>query len=106
MPVYLTKQERRKLRKATRAAREQEKRDQQLLGLLPAAEPKLKLSNFMKILGTTLHHTLCPLSPRTVCLCLLSAMHECALSRNLRTICHWSIMTTVSSCDVYGVVEY
>eukprot|EP01031_Cornospumella_fuschlensis_P029232 gene29232-35287_t len=53
MPVYLTKKERKKMRKAARMAREQEKRDKQLLGLIPAPEPKFKLSNFMKILKDT-----------------------------------------------------
>ena len=51
MPTYLTKKERKKLRKATRAEREREKRDKMMLGLIPAPEPKFKLSNFMKILG-------------------------------------------------------
>jgi U4/U6 small nuclear ribonucleoprotein PRP3 len=51
--MYLTKKERKKLRKAARAEREREKRDKLLLGLVPASElePKFKLSNFMKILG-------------------------------------------------------
>lgn len=53
VPTYLTKAERKKLRKATRAERERTKREQQMLGLAPVAEPKFKLSNFMKILGDT-----------------------------------------------------
>eukprot|EP01038_Epipyxis_sp_PR26KG_P014609 gene14609-19618_t len=51
LPMFLTKKERKKLRKSTRAAREQEKRDKLMMGLIPAPEPKFKLSNFMKILG-------------------------------------------------------
>jgi hypothetical protein len=51
VPVYLTKKERKKLRKATRAEREREKRDKMMIGLIPTPEPKFKLSNFMKILG-------------------------------------------------------
>jgi len=49
--MYLTKKERKKLRKSIRQEREKNKRDQMMLGLLPAAEPKFKLNNFMKILG-------------------------------------------------------
>jgi U4/U6 small nuclear ribonucleoprotein PRP3 len=49
--MFLTKQERRRIRKAGRAERERTKRDQQLMGLIPAPEPKFKLSNFMKVLG-------------------------------------------------------
>lgn len=51
LPMYLTKIERKKLRKARRLEKEQEKRDKQMMGLIPAPEPKLKLSNFMKVLG-------------------------------------------------------
>lgn len=49
LPTFLTKKERKKLRKATRAEREQEKRDKLMMGLIPAPEPKFKLSNFMKV---------------------------------------------------------
>lgn len=49
LPLFLTKRERKKMRKANRAEREREKRDQQMLGLLPAAEPKFNLKNFMKV---------------------------------------------------------
>lgn len=51
LPMYLTKQERKKLRRTTRYERELEKRDKMMMGLLPAPEPKFKLSNFMKVLG-------------------------------------------------------
>jgi U4/U6 small nuclear ribonucleoprotein PRP3 len=51
LPMFLTKKEQKKLRKATRAEREREKRDKQMMGLIPAPEPKFTLSNFMKVLG-------------------------------------------------------
>jgi len=53
LPMYLTKKERKKLRRVAREEKEQTKRDMQMMGLAPAAEPKFKLSNFMKILGDT-----------------------------------------------------
>jgi U4/U6 small nuclear ribonucleoprotein PRP3 len=73
LPMYLTKKERKRIRKQARAARETEKRDKMMMGkhicapvcvlprghlglayytgLIPAAEPKFTLSNFMKVLG-------------------------------------------------------
>lgn len=51
MPMFLTKKERKRIRKTRRAEVEQEKRDKQMMGLIPAPEPKFKLSNFMRILG-------------------------------------------------------
>lgn len=51
LPMFLTKQERKKIRKSTRQEREQEKRDKLMMGLIPAPEPKFKLSNFMKVLS-------------------------------------------------------
>ena len=51
LPMFLTKKERKRIRKTERAVREQEKRDKQMMGLIPAPEPKFKLSNFMKVLG-------------------------------------------------------
>ncbi len=54
LPMYLTKKERKKLRKSTRALREQEKRDKMMMGLIPAPEPKFKLSNFMKVYECTI----------------------------------------------------
>jgi U4/U6 small nuclear ribonucleoprotein PRP3 len=51
IPMYLTKKERKKLRRSLRQEREKEKRDKMMLGLLAPAEPKFKLSNFMKLLG-------------------------------------------------------
>ena len=51
LPMFLTKKERKRIRKTERAVREQEKRDKQMMGLIPVPEPKFKLSNFMKVLG-------------------------------------------------------
>lgn len=51
LPVYLTTKERKRIRKQAREEREQEKRDRMMMGLIPAPEPKFKLSNFMKVLG-------------------------------------------------------
>jgi len=49
--MYLTKKERKRIRKQARAGRENEKRDKIMMGLIPAPEPKFKLSNFMKLIG-------------------------------------------------------
>lgn len=51
MPFYLTKQDRKRVRRQMRAEREREKQDKIQLGLIPPPEPKFKLSNFMKVLG-------------------------------------------------------
>jgi len=51
LPLYLTTKERKRIRKKAREEREQEKRDKQMMGLLPPEEPRFKLSNFMKVLG-------------------------------------------------------
>jgi U4/U6 small nuclear ribonucleoprotein PRP3 len=51
LPMYLTKKEQKRIRKTRRQQAEQERRDKQMMGLIPAPEPKFKLSNFMKILG-------------------------------------------------------
>ena len=51
LKLFLTKKERKRIRRSAREEREQEKRDKMLMGLIPAPEPKFKLSNFMKILG-------------------------------------------------------
>lgn len=51
MPVFLTKKERKKLRRQNRreAFKEQEKIR---LGLEPSPEPKLRISNFIRVSGT------------------------------------------------------
>ncbi|CAM9894544.1 unnamed protein product [Ascophyllum nodosum] len=51
MKVYLTKKERKRIRRTTRMEREREKQDKIALGLLPPPEPKMKMSNFMQVLG-------------------------------------------------------
>jgi U4/U6 small nuclear ribonucleoprotein PRP3 len=51
LKLYLTKKERKRIRRTAREEREKEKRDKLLMGLIPAPEPKFKLSNFMKMLG-------------------------------------------------------
>lgn len=51
LTLYLTKKERKRIRRTAREERELEKRDKLIMGLIPAPEPKFKLSNFMKILG-------------------------------------------------------
>jgi len=51
MPIFLTKKEQKRVRKTRRQQVEQDRRDKQMMGLLPAPEPKFKLSNFMRILG-------------------------------------------------------
>ena len=51
LPMYLTKKERKRIRRQARQERELEKRDKMMMGLIPAPETKFKLSNFMKLLG-------------------------------------------------------
>lgn len=51
IPFYLTKQDRKRVRRQMRAEREREKQDKIQLGLIAPPEPKFKLSNFMKVLG-------------------------------------------------------
>ncbi|KAJ3126415.1 U4/U6 small nuclear ribonucleoprotein Prp3 [Nowakowskiella sp. JEL0407] len=50
-PVMLTDKERKKLRRQLRAERLKDKQEKIRLGLLPPDEPKVKLSNLMKVLG-------------------------------------------------------
>eukprot|EP01082_Thalassiosira_pseudonana_P012562 g11263.t1 g11263 contig5:482248-484533(-) len=49
--LHLTKAERKRHRKLRRAERLREQQDLQAAGLLPAPEPRLTLSNYMKVLG-------------------------------------------------------
>ncbi|QPG76436.1 hypothetical protein FOA43_003825 [Brettanomyces nanus] len=49
-PLYLTKEEKKRLRKNARTARIEEKRDRVKLGLDPAPPPKVKLKNLMNVL--------------------------------------------------------
>ncbi|TMW60454.1 hypothetical protein Poli38472_000496 [Pythium oligandrum] len=51
IPLMLTAAERKKIRRQNRAEREKEKQDKIAIGLMPPPEPKVKLSNMMKVLG-------------------------------------------------------
>lgn len=51
VPVFLTKEERKKLRRQNRKAQELDKQEKIKFGLLPKPEPKLKQSNIMYALG-------------------------------------------------------
>lgn len=50
LPIHLTKHEQRKLRRQNRAEVLKEKQEKIKLGLLPAPEPKVKISNLMRVL--------------------------------------------------------
>ncbi|KAJ9079758.1 U4/U5/U6 small nuclear ribonucleoprotein prp3 [Entomophthora muscae] len=50
-PLILTKRERKKLRRQRRAETHKEKQEKIRLGLLPPEQPKVKLSNLMRVLG-------------------------------------------------------
>ncbi|GMG14351.1 unnamed protein product [[Candida] boidinii] len=49
-PMYLTKEERKRIRKLDRAKRHKEKQDRVRVGLDPVPEPKVKLKNLMNVL--------------------------------------------------------
>lgn len=49
--LHLTKAERKRHRKLRRAERQREQQDLQAAGLIPPPEPRLTLSNYMKVLG-------------------------------------------------------
>lgn len=51
-PLLMTKEERKKFRKKNRMEMQKEKRERQLLGLEPPPEPKVKISNLYRVLGT------------------------------------------------------
>ena len=51
VPVFLTKKERKKLRRQSRREAWKEKQDKIRLGLAPPDEPKVKMSNLMRVLG-------------------------------------------------------
>lgn len=51
IPMYLTKQERKKIKRRKRMEKEKEKQDKIRLGLMKPPPPKVKLSNMMRILG-------------------------------------------------------
>lgn len=52
LPVYLTKKERKKLRRQNRREAWKEKQEKIRLGLEPPPEPKVRMSNLMRVLGT------------------------------------------------------
>ena len=51
MPMYLTKEERKKIKRRKRMEKEKEKQDKIRLGLMKPPPPKVKLSNMMRVLG-------------------------------------------------------
>jgi U4/U6 small nuclear ribonucleoprotein PRP3 len=51
LPIFLTKKEQKKLRRQNRRETWKEKQEKIRLGLEPAPEPKMKLSNMMRVLG-------------------------------------------------------
>eukprot|EP00061_Rhincodon_typus_P009963 g33861.t1 len=50
--VYLTKKEQKKLRRQTRREGLKEMQEKIRLGLMPPPEPKVRISNLMRVLGT------------------------------------------------------
>lgn len=50
--VYLTKKEQKKLRRQTRREGQKEVQEKVRLGLMPPPEPKVRISNLMRVLGT------------------------------------------------------
>ncbi|XP_058832427.1 U4/U6 small nuclear ribonucleoprotein Prp3 [Topomyia yanbarensis] len=52
LPVFLTKKERKKLRRQNRREAWKEEQEKIRLGLEPPPEPKLRISNLMRVLGT------------------------------------------------------
>lgn len=52
LPVFLTKKERKKLRRQNRREAWKEEQEKIRLGLIPPPEPKLRISNLMRVLGT------------------------------------------------------
>ena len=51
VPIHLTPKEKKRIRKMKRVEKEKDKSERIKLGLLPPPLPKLKLSNYMKVLG-------------------------------------------------------
>ncbi|XP_037033415.1 U4/U6 small nuclear ribonucleoprotein Prp3 [Bradysia coprophila] len=52
MPVFLTKKERKKLRRQNRREAWKEEQEKIRIGLAPPPEPKLRISNLMRVLGS------------------------------------------------------
>ena len=51
VPKYLTEEEKKKLRKMKRLDKERDKQEKVKLGLLPPPKPKVKLNNYLTIMG-------------------------------------------------------
>ena len=51
VPIHLTQQEKKKLRRMKRVDKEKDKQEKVKLGLLPPQQTKIKLSNYMKVMG-------------------------------------------------------
>ena len=51
VPVYLIEKEKKKLRRMKRVDKEKDKQEKIKLGLIKPPPPKVKLSNYMKIMG-------------------------------------------------------
>lgn len=51
IPLYLTKEERKRLRRQARREKQQELHDRIAAGLIPPPPPKVKMSNMMRVLG-------------------------------------------------------
>ncbi|CAH8500494.1 unnamed protein product [Schistosoma mattheei] len=52
IPLLLTKKERKKLRRQNRQEAQREKQEKVRLGLMPPPEPKVRLANLMRVLGS------------------------------------------------------
>ncbi|KAK3597920.1 hypothetical protein CHS0354_042261 [Potamilus streckersoni] len=52
IPVYLTKKERKKLRRQNRGEAQKEVQEKIRLGLMPPPDPKVRMANLMRVLGT------------------------------------------------------
>ncbi|KAK7489923.1 hypothetical protein BaRGS_00018788, partial [Batillaria attramentaria] len=52
IPVYLTKKERKKLRRQSRQEAQRELQEKIRIGLAPQPEPKVRMANLMRVLGT------------------------------------------------------
>ena len=63
MPVFLTKDERKKIRRQNRREAWKGTQEKIRLGLEPAPEPKLRISNLMRVLGKSVHLIKMPSNP-------------------------------------------
>ena len=81
LKMFLTKKERKRIRRKTREEREREKRDMQMIGLIKAPEPKFKLSNFMKIIGDQ-----AVADPSKVEQRVMQQVHERQLTHDMRNL--------------------